>query len=142
MMDKTENSILQKEITFFPEWKTANPQFYPLIKDVRKNMRDNMTEAEKILWEELKSNKFGVKFRRQHIIDIFIPDFVALSCKLIIEVDGEIHNFQKEHDMDRTHLLNQKGFRVIRFTNNDIMHNLDEVLSKIREMVVICKTKV
>ncbi len=136
-----ESDSLVKKSAFFPEWKTANPHFYPLIKDVRKCMRDNMTEAEIILWEQIKSNKLDVKFRRQHIIANFIPDFVALSIKLIIEVDGEIHNFQKEYDNDRTYLLSQQGFRVIRFTNREVIDNLDQVLSKIKETIEICKIR-
>ena len=81
-------------------------------------MRDNMTVAESVLWEHIKSKKLGVKFRRQHVIDNFIPDSVSLSCKLIIEGEGEIHNFQKEHDEERTNLLMEKGYRVIRFSKN------------------------
>ncbi len=117
---------------FFPAWKTANPIVYPLLKDVRKQMRDNMTPAEAVLWDRLRSNKLGVRFRRQHVIDNFIPDFVTLSCKLIVEVDGEIHNFQKEHDENRTYLLEQGGFRVIRFTNYEVMNNIDNVMAEIK----------
>jgi very-short-patch-repair endonuclease len=124
-----ENSV------FSPAWKTADPYFYHLLKEQRKEMRDNMTEAEKILWENLKSNKLGIKFRRQHLIECFIPDFVALSCKLIIEVDGEIHNFQKKYDFEREQFLIQKGYRLIRFKNDDILNNLEMVLKKIKENI-------
>jgi very-short-patch-repair endonuclease len=128
-MDKEDS----KKSTFFPAWKTANPIVYPLIKDLREQMRDNMTPAEIILWDSIKSNKLGVRFRRQHVIDNFIPDFVSLSSRLIIEVDGEIHKFQKESDNDRTYLLQQRGFRVIRFTNEEVLHNLENVLEKIKK---------
>ena len=90
--------------TFTPEWITANPYTYQLLKDKRKEMRDNMTEAETGLWEHIKSKKLGVKFRSQHVIGNYIPDFVALTCRLIIEVDGEIHNYQKK-PMNKEHSL-------------------------------------
>lgn len=94
-------------------------------------MRDNMTPAEERLWGEIKSKKLGVKFCRQHIIGNYIPDFVALSCKLIIEVDGEIHKYQQEDDEQRTYELNQQGFKVIRFTNEEVIKNIKQVLEKI-----------
>ena len=81
-----------------PGWLTANREFYPHIKDFRDEMKKEMTPAEVILWEHLRNKKMGVKFRRQHVIDIFIPDFVSLSIKLIIEVDGKIHLRQKKKD--------------------------------------------
>ena len=80
---------------FFPAWKTADPTVYPHLKEDRKRLLKNMTSAEKVLWEYLKSNKLGVRFRRQHVIANFIPDFVALSCRLIIELDGEILDHEK-----------------------------------------------
>jgi very-short-patch-repair endonuclease len=114
-----------------PKWKLADSFVYSHLKDVRKQMRDQMTEAESLLWNSLKSKKTGVKFRRQHMIDGFIPDFVALSCMLIIEVDGKIHNQQREHDIVRTLALNEKGFHVIRFTNEEILNDIESVLMRI-----------
>jgi len=121
---------------FFPVWKTADPSVYPHLKNDRKRLLKNMTPAETVLWEYLKSNKLGVRFRRQHVIANFIPDFVALSCKLIIEVDGEIHDFQKEYDEDRTYLLNERGFRVIRFKNEEVLNNIEKVIEKIKENLI------
>ena len=118
---------------FFPLWNTADPRTFGVLKNDRKIMRDKMTRAEALLWAHIKSNKLGVKFRRQHIIENFIPDFVALSAKLIVEVDGEIHRFQKEYDDDRTFILEQKGFRVIRFTNEEVLGNVNHVVAKIKE---------
>ena len=120
---------------FFPVWKTADPSVYPHLKNDRKRLLKNMTPAETILWEYLKSNKLGVRFRRQHVIANFIPDFVALSCKLIIEVDGEIHDFQKEYDEDRTFLLKERGFRVIRFKNEEVLNNIEKVIETIKENI-------
>jgi very-short-patch-repair endonuclease len=118
--------------TFSPKWNTADPSLYDLLKDKRKLLRDNMTDAETVLWEQIKSKKLGVKFRRQHIIANYIPDFVALSCNLIIEVDGEIHKYQKEEDEQRTIELAEKGFKVIRFTNYEVLKNIELVLEIIK----------
>ena len=118
--------------TFSPKWNTADPSLYDLLKDKRKLLRDNMTDAETVLWEQIKSKKLGVKFRRQHIIANYIPDFVALSCNLIIEVDGEIHKYQKEEDEQRTIELIKKGFKVIRFTNDEVLKNIELVLEIIK----------
>jgi very-short-patch-repair endonuclease len=135
---KDEDEILSsnpERSKFFPKWNTADPHFYYLIKDKRKEMRDQMTETEKILWEELKGNKLGVKFRRQHIIEYFIPDFVALSIKLIVEVDGEIHKFKQKYDKEREQFLIDKGFRIIRFQNQEILNNIEMVINKIKENI-------
>ena len=124
-----------KDNQFKEHWNTADPLIYSGLKDKRKEMRDNMTLAEAVLWEHIKSKKLGIKFRRQHVICNYIPDFVALSCKLIIEVDGEIHNFQKEQDEQRTFELNEKGYKVIRFKNEEVLYDINSVLDKIkREM--------
>jgi len=137
-MKKEDKSINSKEerIPFFPKWNTADPYFFILLKERRKEMMNNMTEAESTLWGYLKSNQLGVKFRRQHIIEYFIPDFVALSCKLIIEIDGEIHNFQKKYDSEREHFLNEKGYRIIRFQNNEVLNDIEFVIKKIKENIL------
>lgn len=113
-------------------WNTADPFTYSGLNEKRKEMRDNMTLAESVLWEHIKSKKLGVKFRRQHVINNYIPDFVALSCKLIVEVDGEIHNFHKEADAQRTFYLNELGYKVIRFTNLEVLNDINIVLQKIK----------
>lgn len=92
-----------------------------------------MTQAETVLWEELRSNKLGVHFRRQHVIGTYIVDFVSLKNHLVIEVDGEYHLSPEQQllDSERTRYLEQKGYRVIRFTNYQIMNNLEFVMSKL-----------
>lgn len=102
-----------------------------LLLDNAKEMRSNPTEAESVLWLQLKGKKLGVKFRRQHPIDSFIADFVCLDKKLIIEVDGEIHNFQQEADALRTERLNELGYEVLRFKNEEVLADVDNVLTKI-----------
>jgi leucyl-tRNA synthetase len=103
-----------------------------LLLERAKEMRNNPTEAEKILWLNLKSKALDFKFRQQHLIDDYIVDFVCLSKKLVIEVDGEIHNAQQEADAERTKVLNEKGFKVIRFNNKEILNNIDSVLNIIK----------
>lgn len=122
-------------------WKTADPKYYRHLKDEIARLKSNMTECEKILWQELKSKKLGVKFRRQHMVGQFIPDFVCLSIKLIIEVDGEIHKIKKEYDEGRTYQLEELGYKVIRFTNEEIKNNLGKVMEKIKKEIGSLTTK-
>jgi 5-methyltetrahydrofolate--homocysteine methyltransferase len=115
-------------------WDTANPSMYLKLKDRAKEMRSKPTEAEKMLWNVL-SNK-GIdnyKFRRQHIIGEFIVDFVCLEKRLIIEVDGSIHNEpqQMEHDKNRTEWLESKGFKVIRYSNQQVLNDLLKTIENI-----------
>ncbi len=111
---------------------TANPAIYPQLLEKAREMRDKPTEAERALRESLRNNQLWVKFRQQHIIDNFITDFCCLSHKLVVEVDGWIHNNQKEADQERTEILESYGYKVIRFTNDEVLNNLDSVLEKIK----------
>ncbi len=113
---------------------TANPSIYGLLKKYVEEQRKKPTEAEKVLWQLLKGRKLsGYKFRRQHIIGPYIADFVSLNSKLIIEVDGLIHQLSqnKKTDAFRTKELNNIGFEVLRFTNNDVLEEIDNVSNKI-----------
>ena len=95
-----------------------------------RNLRKNQTDAEQILWLQLKNRRLlNHKFRRQFAIEPYITDFVCLDLKLIIELDGSQHNEQV--DSERTKFLNQRGFKVIRFWNNDLFTNLEAVLEQI-----------
>ena len=118
-------------------WNTAEPSLYDLISSKRKDLKNNQTEAENILWKQLKANQLGVKFRRQHIIGRFIADFVCLPAKLIIEVDGKIHENQKDYDAQRSEYLNEKGYEVIRFTNDEVITNVDSVVEKIKKQLQV-----
>ena len=85
-------------------------------------LRQNQTEAEKIFWNEVRGKKFyGYKFRRQHIFGAYIVDFVSIKLRLIIEIDGELHNSNKEYDQHRTSYLNSLGYKVIRFSNHEVI---------------------
>ncbi|WP_242204464.1 DUF559 domain-containing protein [Aestuariivivens insulae] len=113
------------------KYMTARPSTYNLIKELQKENKKNSTEAERVLWECLRNKKLDHKFRRQHIIDEFIADFVCLEKSLIIEIDGGYHNTieQKEADELRTKILSEIGFKVIRFTNQQVIGDIDNVIN-------------
>lgn len=99
-------------------------------------LRKNMTVAEKILWQRLRNRQVnGLKFRRQHPVDIFILDFYCHVKKLAIEVDGGIHNNeeQREWDENRTYELNEFGIKVLRFKNEEVIDQTKEIMKSIFE---------
>lgn len=102
-----------------------------------RELRSNMTPAEKVLWNELRANKLGVHFRRQQVIAGFIVDFYCHSASLVVEVDGSIHDVQeqKENDIERGKILADMGLRIVRFKNEEVVNHLPAVLRKIRELL-------
>lgn len=101
-------------------------------------LRENETEAEKLLWAHLSKKQLsGLKFRRQHPISEFIVDFYCHSKKLVIELDGEIHDQvdQKDYDAGRQHELENFGLKVLRFKNREVFDDLKLVLESIRKSV-------
>jgi very-short-patch-repair endonuclease len=114
---------------------------YPAIFATAKNLRKNMTPAEKLLWEQLSNNKLGFRFKPQHPMIHYIADFYSYELKLIIEVDGPIHEATKEDDEARTKDLEQAGNRLIRFTNEEVFNHLPEVLNHIKKMITEIKTQ-
>ena len=122
-------------------YQNADPMLYELLKSFVKRSRSNPTEAENALWQMLRGKKLeGYKFRRQHIIGSYIADFICLRAKLIIEVDGLIHQLpeNKANDEERTKWLAAKGFEVIRFTNEEVLGDTENVLDKIlKELAII-----
>ncbi|MBE9490007.1 MAG: endonuclease domain-containing protein [Bacteroidetes bacterium] len=106
------------------------------LKEFRRELRNNPTKAESLLWKALRKSRLeDRKFRRQQSIENFIVDFCCPSEKLIVEVDGEVHNnfINNEYDFKRTEQLNKLGYKVIRFTNEDIYKSLDLVLEAIKQ---------
>ncbi|QHS57901.1 DUF559 domain-containing protein [Mucilaginibacter sp. 14171R-50] len=103
------------------------------MKENSKDNRQNPTEAEGLLWQLLRNNQIGYKIRRQHAIDGYIADFVCLPKGLVIEIDGGYHNITKDQDEVRTRVLNDEGFDVIRFTNEEVLQNTHNVIEKIKE---------
>lgn len=96
-------------------------------------LRKGSTESEAILWEHLRSRKFcGLKFRRQETIGKFIAYFVCFEEKIIIELDGKLHEMQKERDAERDAWLERQGFKVLRFWNDEVTQNMESVLQKIK----------
>jgi very-short-patch-repair endonuclease len=95
-------------------------------------MRTEATLAEKQLWQRLKNKQLlGLKFRRQQVIDRFIVDFYCHEVKLVIEVDGEIHNYTQVEDAIREEFLESLGLRVVRFKNEDVLFRIEGVLEEI-----------
>ena len=104
------------------------------LTEFAKRLRRDTTDAERLLWSRLRASQLsGHKFKRQQPIGNYIVDFVCFDAKLIIELDGGQHADQDEADRSREAWLRSQGFRVIRFWNNDVMHNLDGVLERIME---------
>lgn len=106
------------------------------LQEFRRTLRKNSTLAEVFLWKELKARKLeGKRFQRQHSIDYYIVDFYCASEKLVIELDGEVHNTPQAQEKDeiRTKRLNELGFNVIRFENKMIFDHLPSVLAEIKD---------
>ncbi len=96
-------------------------------------MRKNATDAERLLWRHLRGkNMAGVKFRRQQPLGNYIVDFISHSHRLVIELDGGHHALQRKKDALREQFIEQEGYRVLRFWNNEVLQNLEGVLEVIR----------
>ena len=104
-----------------------------------RNLRKNQTPQEIILWSRLRGRKFkNLKFRRQHPFGGYVVDFICLEEKIVIELDGWQHKIEdnKIYDKNRTEFLEENGYRVLRFWNNEVNNNLDGVLLKIEESLI------
>ena len=111
-----------------------------LLKNA-KSLRSNQTDAEKKLWYQLRASRFqNLKFKRQKLIGNYIVDFVCLEQKLIIELDGGQHAEQIEYDKTRTNFLESEGYEVLRFWNNQVLHELEGVLEVIRIKTTLSPT--
>lgn len=122
-MDRTKNCF------------TADPILYGILKQYAQHHRNNPTEAERCLWQWLKGGLYGKKFRRQHIVADYIADFICISSKLIIELDGGYHfvESQQQSDAMRTERLERLGYKVIRFRNEEVIASPTTVINTIRE---------
>jgi len=100
-----------------------------------RDLRENLTHAESILWAYLRKKSLGYKFRRQHPISIYIADFYCHALKLIIEVDGGIHADAdvRKNDIERQKHLELEGISFLRFTNEDVGRRTEQVISRIEE---------
>src|SRR4051794_2947389 len=102
---------------------------------IARKLRRDATGTETILWRALREGMLGIRFRRQHPIGQYVADFACPAAKLAIELDGGQHAEQQEADTNRTAALEQHGYRVIRFWNNDVLENLDGVLEIISSAI-------
>ena len=102
------------------------------IKDKRRFLRRNMTSAERIIWDELRKYKLGFKFRRQFSIGNYILDFYCPQKRLAIEIDGEVHQFQKEYDHVREVFLEEYNINILRFKNSEVKNHIQKAPSEIK----------
>ena len=125
------------EVTSSTRFRWAASDRYNILKDYAKKNRRNSTTAENVLWQNIRNKQLGVEFRRQHVIGDFIVDFVCLDKMLVIEVDGGYHTErdQLEDDEIRARILNSLGFWVVRFSNERVLLDLDNVMSDIKNIL-------
>ena len=125
------------EVTSSTRFRWAASDRYNILKDCAKKNRRNSTTAENVLWQNIRNKQLGVEFRRQHVIGDFIVDFVCLDKMLVIEVDGGYHTErdQLEDDEIRARILNSLGFKVVRFSNERVLFDLDNVKSDIKNIL-------
>lgn len=125
------------EVISSTRFRWAASDRYNILKDYAKKNRRNSTTAENVLWQNIRNKQLGVEFRRQHIIGDFIVDFVCLDKMLVIEVDGGYHTErdQLEDDEIRARILNSLGFKVVRFSNERVLFDLDNVKSDIKNIL-------
>ena len=125
---------MHEEMRYKYQTATSN---YKLLEEFARENRNNPTEAERALWEYLRGGRMGAHFRRQHVMMDYIPDFVSLAEKLVIEVDGGYHHEgeQPQLDAERTAEFVKQGFKVLRFSNEEVLCNLDNVLETIKKEI-------
>jgi very-short-patch-repair endonuclease len=112
-------------------WRT-DPELWEKLKPIAQEKREKPTEAEKKLWKYLRKHQLGgAKFRNQHCIGQFIVDFYCRDAKLVIEVDGPIHQYQAEEDKTRQEYLEDRKLKVLRFTNDMVLNNIEKVIVQI-----------
>ena len=116
------------------DWMVADTMEYGLLKDNAKVNRNNMPEAESAFWSLAKGSGLGEKCRRQYIIGEYIVDFFFRKSMLIVELDGGYHftEEQQKEDAIRQDWLEHKGYKVLRFTNEEVLFNTESVISKIK----------
>jgi very-short-patch-repair endonuclease len=120
-------------------WRTS-PQLWEKLKPLARQKRKEPTKAEMLLWAQLRNHQLsGVHFRRQHCIERFIVDFYCAEANLAVEIDGPIHQYQKEEDSIRQGYLEFYGLHVLRFSNDDVIYRLARVLQQIAEVALINK---
>ena len=120
------------------KWHTADIIEYELLKNNAKANRSNMTEAESAFWQIAKGNGLGQKCRRQYIIGEYIVDFFFRQSMVIVELDGAYHaaEEQQEKDKERQDWLEQKGYKILRFSNEQILYDTDNTINEIKKHLI------
>jgi very-short-patch-repair endonuclease len=121
------------------KYQTTTLEKWKHLKPLARKNRSEMTFTEQIVWNMLRKKQLGVRFRRQQAIADFIVDFVSIDLKLVIEIDGDSHDDKKEYDEHRSKVLNELGFKVIRFTNTDVTENGNLVEIRIKSEILKLK---
>jgi very-short-patch-repair endonuclease len=124
--------------------KQNHPQarLWRKLGPVARQMRQEPTQAEQILWEALRDRRLaGFKFRRQHAIDRFVVDFFCPEAAMIIEVDGAVHEKQVEQDQERQEFLTEMGFHFLRYSNDQVISQLEGVLAEIRRTIEVLRAE-
>lgn len=118
---------------------TANAFTYKELRENARELRHLETPAEKVLWSHLRKRPMQVKFVRQHVIGTYIVDFFSYSQGLIIEVDGGYHLEPEQQllDKERESFLKKRGFRILRFTNEQVINQTKQVIQQIKENIII-----
>lgn len=139
-MNKDDNSIQSASSPYAggprgASWQTADPLEYELLKENAKNNRKNMTEAESVFWSMVQGSSLGERCIRQHVIGCYIVDFLFRKSKVIVELDGGYHftEEQQKDDSIRQEWLEQQGFKVVRFTNEQVLFDTDNTIAEIKK---------
>ena len=129
--------VLPKQGGFRRVWMTADPTEYGLLKENAKANRKSMTEAESVFWSLVKGSALGQRCLRQHVIGDYIVDFLFCRSKVVVEIDGGYHFTaeQQQDDAQRSEWLERKGYKVIRFTNEQVLFETDQVISVLKEKI-------
>lgn len=119
----------------YKRWLTDSV-LWAKLRPMAREMRAEPTEAEDLLWQHLRNHQLlGFKFRRQHSIERFIVDFYCSEVGLVVEIEGPIHQYREEEDLIRKEYITSQGLRLVRFSNNDVLNNVNGVINHITSLL-------
>ena len=129
-----EQEVLPRQGGFRRVWMTSDPMEYGLLKDNARSNRKNMTEAESVFWSLVKGSALGQRCLRQHIIGDYIVDFLFRKSRVVVEIDGGYHftDEQQKEDAIRTEWLESRNFKVIRYTNEQILFDTNNTINDLK----------
>lgn len=120
-----------------PQHINTSPELWAKLKPLAREMRHEPTPAEDYLWKHVRNRRIqDAKFRRQYAIERFIVDFYCIEAKLVIEVDGNIHDYTQSEDAVRQEFLESRGLKVVRFTNGEVLQQIGAVCERIGEVLL------